>query len=96
MIYNTDAMEQMKNPLSPVKMVRESYSRWLQKNITEVQVQFKDEEPAWIPLSTYEAIPGINLASEESRYWNGELEGEEFEKALQKYGYEYTQIPSRY
>ena len=45
MIYNTDAMEQMKNPLSPVKMVRESYSRWLQRNITEVQVQFKDEEP---------------------------------------------------
>ena len=25
-----------------------------------------------------------------------ELEGEEFEKALNKYGYEYTQIPSRY
>ena len=51
MIYNTDAMEQMKNPLSPVKMVRESYSRWLQRNITEVQVQFKDEEPAWIPYT---------------------------------------------
>ena len=33
MIYNTDAMEQMKNPLSPVKMVRESYSRWLQTGI---------------------------------------------------------------
>ena len=56
MIYNTDAMEQMKNPLSPVKMVRESYSRWLQKNITEVQVQFKDEEPAWIPYDTLLAI----------------------------------------
>ena len=56
MIYNTDAMEQMKNPLSPVKMVRESYSRWLQKNITEVQVQFKDEEPAWIPYETLLAI----------------------------------------
>ena len=75
---------------------RENHYKHLGKNVTEVLVQFKDEEPAWIPLSTYEAIPGINLASEESRYWNGELEGEEFEKALQKYGYEYTQIPSRY
>ena len=41
------------------------------------------------------------LSSEESRYWNGELEGEEFEKALNKYGYEYTptsyeNIPSRF
>ena len=52
MIYNSDAMEQMKHPRRPVKMVRESYSRWLQKNITEVQVQFKDEEPAWIPYTT--------------------------------------------
>ena len=58
MIHNTDAMEQMKNPLSPVKMVRETYSRWLQKNITEVQVQFKDEEPAWIPYETLLAMQG--------------------------------------
>ena len=43
MIYNQDANDQMKNPLSPVKMVRESYSRYLQKNFTEVLVQFKDE-----------------------------------------------------
>ena len=60
MIYNTDAMEQMKNPLSPVKMVRESYSRWLQKNITEVQVQFKDEEPACIPYTKLLALQEIN------------------------------------
>ena len=60
MIYNSDAMEQMKNPLSPVKMVRESYSRWLQKNITEVQVQFKDEEPAWIPNTTLLAMQETN------------------------------------
>ena len=60
MIYNTDAMEQMKNPLSPVKMVRESYSRWLQKNITEVQVQFKDEEPAWITYTTQLAMQESN------------------------------------
>ena len=60
MIHNTDAMEQMKNPLSPVKMVRETYSRWLRKNITEVQVQFKDEEPAWIPYDTLLAMQEVN------------------------------------
>ena len=35
------------------------YYKYLSKNVTEVLVQFKDEEPAWIPLSTYEAIPCI-------------------------------------
>ena len=62
MIHNTDAMEQMKNPLSPVKMVRETYSRWLQKNITEVQVQFKDEEPAWIPYDTLLAMMDCHIS----------------------------------
>ncbi len=56
MIYNQDANEQMNNPLSPVKMVRETYSRYLQKNFTEVLVQFKEEEPAWIPYETLLAI----------------------------------------
>ena len=56
MIHNEDAMEAMKNPLSPVKMVRETYSRWLQRTITEVQVQFMDEEPAWIPYETLLAM----------------------------------------
>jgi len=28
------------------------YSKWLQKNVKEVEVQFKDEEPAWIPYET--------------------------------------------
>tara|TARA_B100000214_G_C23850932_1_gene573345 strand:- start:106 stop:318 length:213 start_codon:yes stop_codon:yes gene_type:complete len=50
------ATAEMNNPLSPVKMVRESYSRYLQKNFTEVQVQFRDEEPAWIPYDTLLAI----------------------------------------
>ena len=58
MIYNQDANEQMKNPLSPVKMVRETYSKWLQRHVTEVQVQFKDEEPAWIPYETLLAMQG--------------------------------------
>ena len=84
-----------------IKNTRKTYDRFLAKVITEVLVQFKDENPTWIPLTTYEAIPGISLSSEESRYWNGELEGEDFEKALNKYGYEYTptsynSIPSRF
>ena len=86
---------------NPIKNTRKTYDRFLAIVITEVLVQFKDEDPAWIPLTTYEAIPGIVLTSEESRYWKGELEGEDFEKALNKYGYEYTptsynSIPSRF
>ena len=46
----------MNNPLSPVKNVRESYSRFLQRIITEVEVQFRDEEPAWIPYETLLAM----------------------------------------
>ena len=46
----------MNNPLSPVRNVRETYSRFLQRIITEVEVQFKDEEPAWIPYETLLAI----------------------------------------
>ena len=60
MIHTTDAMRQMNNPLSPVKMVRETYSKWLQKNITEVQVQFKDKEPACIPYTTLLAMQETN------------------------------------
>ena len=55
-IHTSDANEQMKNPLSPVKMVRESYSKWLQRHVTEVQVQFRDEPPAWIPYETLLAM----------------------------------------
>ena len=50
------ATVEMNNPLSPVKMVRETYSRFLQRHVTEVQVQFRDEEPAWIPYDTLLAI----------------------------------------
>ena len=60
MIHNEDAMEAMKNPLSPVKQVRESYSKWLQKSVTEVEVQFKDEDPEWIPYNTLLAMQSIN------------------------------------
>ena len=60
MIHNEDAMEAMKNPFSPVIQVRESYSKWLQKSITEVEVQFKDEDPAWIPYNTLLAMQSLN------------------------------------
>ena len=42
----------MYNPVSFVKNVRPSYSRFLQKNVQEVEVQFMDEDPAWIPYDT--------------------------------------------
>ena len=44
------------NPISPVKNTRQTYSKYLEKVITEVQVQFKNEEPAWIPYETLLAI----------------------------------------
>ena len=42
----------MYNPVSFVKNVRTSYSRFLQKNVQEGEVQFMDEDPAWIPYDT--------------------------------------------
>ena len=42
----------MTNPISYIKNTREIYRKDLQKVITEVQVQFTDEDPAWIPYST--------------------------------------------
>ena len=60
MIHNEDAMEAMKNPLSPVIQVRQNYSRFLQKHVTEVEVQFKDEDPAWIPYDTLLAMQEVN------------------------------------
>jgi len=44
------------NPLSPVKNTRQTYDKQLERVITEVQVQFADENPAWIPLDTLLAI----------------------------------------
>ena len=48
---------------NPIKNTRKTYDRFLAKVITEVLVQFKDENPTWIPLTTYEAIPGISSVS---------------------------------
>ena len=46
----------MINPLTHVKNVRTVYDRFKQKNIIEVQVQFSDEDPAWIPYDTLIAM----------------------------------------
>ena len=46
----------MTNPLNVVKNTRQTYSKYLEKVITEVQVQFDDETPAWIPYETLLAI----------------------------------------
>ena len=48
--------DQFKNPFRPVKNVRTIYDRFYQKNVKQVQVQFKDEDPAWIPYDTLIAM----------------------------------------
>ena len=48
--------DKLKNPFRPVKNVRTMYDRYYQKNVKQVQVQFKDEDPAWIPYDTLIAM----------------------------------------
>ena len=48
--------DKLKNPFRPVKNVRTIYDRYYQKNVKQVQVQFKDEYPAWIPYDTLIAM----------------------------------------
>ena len=43
----------MINPMSVVKNVRTVYNRFYQKTVKEVEVQFENEDPAWIPYDTY-------------------------------------------
>ena len=49
----------MANPLSPVKNTRQTYRKDLETVITEVQVQFGKENPAWIPLETLLAMQKV-------------------------------------
>ena len=42
--------------MNPIKDKREVYSKWYLKSVTEVLVQFKDEDPAWIPELTLIAM----------------------------------------
>ena len=48
--------DHLKNPFRPVKNVRTIYDRYYQKNVKQVEVQFKDEDPAWIPYDTLIAM----------------------------------------
>ena len=48
--------DKLKNPFRPVKNVRTVFDRFHQKNVKEVQVQFSDEDPAWIPYDTLIAM----------------------------------------
>jgi|TARA_B100001142_G_scaffold217829_1_gene215962 hypothetical protein len=49
----------MINPLAPVKNTRKTYSKVLEEVITEVQVQFDEENPTWIPYDTLLAIQKV-------------------------------------
>ena len=42
----------MKNPFGVVKQTRQMWNKNLNQKVTEVQVQFANENPAWIPLET--------------------------------------------
>ena len=51
----------MINPLTHVKNVRTVYDRFYQKNIKEVQVQFLDENPSWIPYDTLLSMLQVDI-----------------------------------
>ena len=58
----------MINPLSYVKNVRTVYDRFYQKNIKEVQVQFLDENPAWIPYDTLLSTLQVDIKEDYSEW----------------------------
>ena len=60
--------DKLKNPFRPVKNVRTIYDRFYQKNVKEVQVQFKDEDPAWIPYETLISIMSCRIQNEYTDY----------------------------
>ena len=60
----------MINPLSYVKNVRTVYDRFYQKNIKEVQVQFLDENPAWIPYDTLLSMLQVEIKEDYTEWEN--------------------------
>ena len=58
----------MISPLSFVKNVRTVYDRFYQKNVKEVQVQFQDEDLAWIPYDTYISMMSCKIPSDYTEY----------------------------
>ena len=57
-------------PLSYVKNVRTVYDRFYQKNIKEVQVQFLDEDPAWIPYNTLLSMLQVDIKEDYTEWEN--------------------------
>ena len=51
----------MFSPLRYVQNVRTVYDRFYQKNIKQVQVQFLDENPAWIPYDTLLSMLQVDI-----------------------------------
>ena len=60
----------MINPLSYVKNVRTVYDIFYQKNIKEVQVQFLDENPAWIPYDTLLSMLQVDIKEDYTEWEN--------------------------
>ena len=60
----------MINPLSYVKNVRTVYDRFYQKNIKKVQVQFLDENPAWIPYDTLLSMLQVDIKEDYTEWEN--------------------------
>jgi len=60
----------MINPLSYVKNVRTVYDRFYQKNIKEVQVQFLNENPAWIPYDTLLSMLQVDIKEDYTDWEN--------------------------
>ena len=60
----------MINPLSYVKNVRTVYDRFYQKSIKEVQVQFLDENPAWIPYDTLLSMLQVDIKEDYTEWEN--------------------------
>ena len=60
----------MINQLSYVKNVRTVYDKFYQKNIKEVQVQFLDENPAWIPYDTLLSMLQVDIKEDYTEWEN--------------------------
>ena len=60
----------MISPLSFVKNVRTVYDRFYQKNVKEVQVQFLDEDPAWIPYNTLLSMLQVDIKEDYTEWEN--------------------------
>ena len=58
------------NPISYVKNTRQTYSKQYETVLTEVQVQFGNEKPAWIP---YETLVGMSEERKDFRCCVDEL-----------------------